>query len=103
MVNSSNLKAPPPLNYRQLSHSLSNIQTKHSRTQIAIMKQLTLDPKKKQAPTRDHAHFPSHLPDAKEVKVSPASTGGENASLFFIGTATTIMYVPPARFHSIIY
>ncbi|KAF2279050.1 Metallo-hydrolase/oxidoreductase [Westerdykella ornata] len=55
------------------------------------MKQLTLDPSQKQPPTRDHKDFPSHLPDAKEIKVSPASTGGENAGLFFIGTATTII------------
>ncbi|KAF2747679.1 Metallo-hydrolase/oxidoreductase [Sporormia fimetaria CBS 119925] len=55
------------------------------------MKQITLDPSNKVPPTRDHKDFPSHLPDAKEVKVSPKSTGGEDASLFFVGTATTII------------
>jgi hypothetical protein len=57
------------------------------------MKQLILDPTVKQPPTRDHNVFPERLPDAKEVKASPKSTGGENASLFFVGTATTILYV----------
>jgi len=55
------------------------------------MKHLTLDPTHHQAPTRDHQHFPNQLPDAKETKLSPSNAGGENASLFFVGTATTVL------------
>lgn len=60
------------------------------------MPSLLLDPSKTEAPTRDHpqgqhAH-PSALPAAKETKVTPAgSSGNENASIFFVGTATTIL------------
>jgi len=57
------------------------------------MKRLSLDPRHHQAPTRDHASFPDHLPDAKETKLAPTNAGGENASLYFIGTATTVLYV----------
>ncbi|KAF2201836.1 Metallo-hydrolase/oxidoreductase [Delitschia confertaspora ATCC 74209] len=55
------------------------------------MKQLSLDPTHHQPPTRDHKDFPNSLPDAKEIKVAPTSAGGENASIFFIGTATTVL------------
>jgi hypothetical protein len=60
------------------------------------MKHLIIDPQNSKAPTRDlpaghtHAHA---LPQAKETKVHPTASGGENASLFFVGTATTILYV----------
>jgi hypothetical protein len=30
-----------------------------------------------------------------EVKVHPSGSGGENASIFFVGTATTILYDVP--------
>ncbi|KAL8796424.1 MAG: hypothetical protein Q9195_001331 [Heterodermia aff. obscurata] len=46
-----------------------------------------------QAPTRDlpsGAQVPSSLPDAKETKLHPRGTGSVNASLLFVGTATTI-------------
>lgn len=54
--------------------------------------QLTLDPSKPKPPTRDHDLFPESLPQAKETKVHPTSSdGGENASIYFVGTATTIL------------
>lgn len=52
---------------------------------------LVLDPSHAEAPTRDHQSYPSNLPDAKETKVHPTNAGGENASLYFVGTATTIL------------
>ncbi|TKA65648.1 hypothetical protein B0A49_04683 [Cryomyces minteri] len=60
------------------------------------MKHLSIDPSKTEAPTRDHPHgqqHPESLPEAKEIKAHPtgAGAGGENASLFFVGTATTIL------------
>lgn len=62
------------------------------------MKSLLIDPSQKQSPTRDHDHHHGHehphsMPDAKEKKIHPqGSKGTENASLFFVGTATTILY-----------
>jgi hypothetical protein len=59
------------------------------------MKSLTIDPKKEQAPTRDFPPdkiLPEELPPPKEINVHPSKAGGENASLFFVGTATTILY-----------
>lgn len=60
-----------------------------------IMKFLTIDPKKEpSAPTRDFPSsktLPENLPLAKEVNVHPTKSGSENASLFFVGTATTIL------------
>lgn len=59
------------------------------------MKFLTIDPKKEpSAPTRDFPStktLPENLPLAKEVNVHPTKSGSENASLFFVGTATTIL------------
>ncbi|TVY46855.1 UPF0173 metal-dependent hydrolase [Lachnellula occidentalis] len=54
---------------------------------------LVLDPSTSLPPTRDHsdAAIPPSLPDAKEVKVHPTISGSENASLYFVGTATTIL------------
>lgn len=61
------------------------------------IQRLTLDPKQVQPPTRDlpsGRSFPNNLPDAKEVKVhSRGSDGTENASLYFVGTAMTILSV----------
>lgn len=59
------------------------------------MKHLTIDPSKEAHATRDQPQgqaLASALPDAKETKVHPSSGGGENASLLFVGTATTILY-----------
>jgi len=55
------------------------------------MKHLTLNPAVSKPPTRDHESFPDSLPDAKEQKIHPTKAGHENASLFFVGTATTIL------------
>lgn len=58
------------------------------------MKHLTIDPSNRQAPTRDHASadkLSDSLPNFKETKLHPSNAGGENASLFFVGTATTIL------------
>lgn len=58
------------------------------------MQHLTLDPSDNQPATRDHpGHAPAatSLPEPKEVHVHPTAAGGENASIFFVGTATTIL------------
>lgn len=59
-----------------------------------MMKHLIIDPSNPQAPTRDLPNgkqvAPS-LPEAKETIVHPSNAGGENASLLFVGTATTIL------------
>lgn len=52
---------------------------------------LQLDPSKPTAPTRDHGAFPESIPQAKETKTHPSKAGDENASLYFIGTATTVL------------
>lgn len=60
-------------------------------------KHLTLDPSRSVAPTRDHPQGehgnPANLPEAKETKIHPSgdATADKNASLMFIGTATTIL------------
>ncbi|KAF2211939.1 hypothetical protein CERZMDRAFT_42233 [Cercospora zeae-maydis SCOH1-5] len=51
-----------------------------------------LDPSKPKAPTRDNAEFPASMPQAKQTQTHPSKTGGEdNASVYFIGTATTVI------------
>lgn len=57
------------------------------------MKHLTLKPALASAPTKEHTSIPASLPDAKETKIHPtnAPSASTNASLFFIGTATTII------------
>ncbi|KAL2009679.1 hypothetical protein VTN00DRAFT_5486 [Thermoascus crustaceus] len=58
------------------------------------MQHLTLDPQTVQPPTRDlpsTKSLPADLPPAKQVKLHPERSGGENASLYFVGTATTIL------------
>lgn len=67
------------------------------------MKSLTINTTKpKLPPTRDlHTHdkkLPESLPEAKEVKVHPTNSGSENASLYFVGTATCLMYVSAGSF-----
>ena len=56
---------------------------------------ITLHPSNNKPPIRnataDHSH-PDDLPPAKETKVKPTGvTNAENASLYFVGTATTIL------------
>jgi len=60
-------------------------------SKVNMTKNLVLDPSHAEAPTRDHQNYPSSLPEAKETKVHPTNAGGENASLYFVGTATTIL------------
>ncbi|RMJ21069.1 hypothetical protein PHISP_08062 [Aspergillus sp. HF37] len=59
------------------------------------MQHFSIDPRNVQPPTRDlpsTAKVAPRLPDAKEVKGHPAKAGGEeNASIYFVGTATTIL------------
>ena len=58
------------------------------------MKHLTIDPSAAIPPTRDYpsdAKLPESLPHATETKLHPSNAGGENASLLFVGTATTIL------------
>lgn len=53
---------------------------------------IALDPTVSEPPTRDAPQpTPSDLPAAKETKLHPQNAGAENASLKFIGTATTIL------------
>ncbi len=61
-----------------------------------------LDPTNEVHPTRDHPPdkpFKESLPPAKEAKVHPSKAGEENARIFFIGTATTILYVSFSIIH----
>ncbi|PVH85268.1 Metallo-hydrolase/oxidoreductase [Cadophora sp. DSE1049] len=60
---------------------------------MSSAQRLVLDPSKPLPPTRDatNAAVPPALPEAKEVKVHPATAGFENASLYFVGNATTIL------------
>ncbi|KAL8710554.1 MAG: hypothetical protein Q9225_007270 [Loekoesia sp. 1 TL-2023] len=60
------------------------------------MKHITINPNNEVHATRDHPQgqaLASALPEAKETKVHPSNAGGddENASLLFVGTATTIL------------
>jgi hypothetical protein len=55
------------------------------------MQRLTLNPTKRLPPTRDNVTHPTSLPTAQETKLNPHTPGGENASIYFVGTATTIL------------
>lgn len=73
------------------------------------MQHLTLDPKATQPPTRNPTKpLPERLPEAKQVKVHPrqqvtdgvgVTDGGDgnNASIYFVGTATVIMFFSLSR------
>lgn len=61
---------------------------------FTIMQRISIEPST-QAPIRDLpplTHTPLQLPTAKATKLHP-SEPDTNASLFFVGTATTIMFV----------
>jgi len=59
---------------------------------MASLQHVVLDPVVDEAPTRDHpSTHPTSLPVAKESKTAPVGTGAENASIYFVGTATTIL------------
>lgn len=58
------------------------------------MKTLLINPQDEQAPTRDRQHdddLPVALPNAQRTLQHPSRPGEENASIFFVGTATTIL------------
>ncbi|KAK3670112.1 hypothetical protein LTR78_010052 [Recurvomyces mirabilis] len=58
----------------------------------AIKYSLTLDPSISKSATRDHPQPAASLPEAKKTNITPrGSNGDENASIYFIGTATTIL------------
>ncbi|KIR52007.1 lactamase [Cryptococcus gattii Ru294] len=52
---------------------------------------IVINPATTKPPTRDNANPPTHLPVAKTEKQHPSKAGGENASVYFVGTATTIL------------
>lgn len=55
------------------------------------MANLILTSESNEPPTRDHTH-PESLPAAQNVKHHPTkASNSENASIYFIGTATTIL------------
>lgn len=63
---------------------------------MTSVKHLVLDPLTAEPPLRDESKpvgegFPLSLPDAKETKFHPAGGDAGNASIFFVGTATTIL------------
>jgi L-ascorbate metabolism protein UlaG (beta-lactamase superfamily) len=57
------------------------------------MKRLQITPNSSGPPTKLDTTVPASLPDAKETKIHPqnAPDDATNASLFFVGTATTIL------------
>jgi L-ascorbate metabolism protein UlaG (beta-lactamase superfamily) len=57
------------------------------------MKRLSIKPSTSGPPTKNHTSIPASLPDAKETKLHPSNAPDDstNASLFFVGTATTII------------
>lgn len=60
------------------------------------MQHLTLDPAQDEPATRDDpapSTAAKSLPEPKAIHVHPTAAGGENASIFFVGTATTILFV----------
>ena len=57
------------------------------------MQDITINPASTKPPTRDNPQPASRLPEAKEEKQHPSKAGSENASVYFIGTATTILWV----------
>ena len=59
-------------------------------------KHIRIDPDEAAEPTRDrattHGPQPGSLPNAKVSAIHPTKAAGdENASLYFVGTATTIL------------
>lgn len=62
---------------------------------MAASQRIIINPIKPLPATRDflsyHDVMPQYLPSAQATKVHPENAGGENASLFFVGTATVIL------------
>jgi hypothetical protein len=55
------------------------------------LRHLHLDPTVNEAPTTIQEHAASSLPPAKEIKTHPTRDESANASIFFVGTATTTL------------
>jgi len=58
------------------------------------MVHITVDPSNNLGPLKGKSELPRNaMPGAKEVKAHPdlSKTGQENASIFFVGTATTVL------------
>lgn len=60
----------------------------------SLLQRIIVDPDNAQAATRDGvaADVPKSLPTPKASNRHPSDPGGENGSVYFVGTATTIMY-----------
>jgi len=60
---------------------------------MAHPERLTLDPAQSLPPTRDHPDgvIPQAMPVAKETRQQPTIPGVEDAGLYFVGNATTIL------------
>jgi hypothetical protein len=58
---------------------------------MSSLQRLVLDPSVNEPPTRDHDHHATSLPTAKVTQVHPTKSGAENASILFVGNATTIL------------
>lgn len=58
-----------------------------------MMEHIQIIPNRSGPPTKLDTSVPASLPDAKETKIHPANApdSSANASLFFVGTATTIL------------
>jgi hypothetical protein len=68
-----------------------------------IMQGIFIDPTVQQPPTRDLPRavvLPDTLPTPKETKHHPTDGGNENASVFFVGNATVIMFVELTSFRN---
>lgn len=73
-------------------------------TYLYTMKRISIDPTRNHPPARDlplQTSAPVQLPPAKATKLTPSKSGEENATLFFMGTATTIMCVHISKFVSV--
>jgi hypothetical protein len=82
-----------------ISYTISSLTT-----QFITMKSISIDPQRKDPPTRDlplPLSTPVRLPAAKVTKQHPTRPGNENGAVFFVGTATTIMFVPLQHFQNI--
>ncbi|KAL2847514.1 beta-lactamase superfamily domain-containing protein [Aspergillus pseudoustus] len=57
------------------------------------MQHISIDPSNVHPPTRDGSveELSQSLPSAKASRTHPSKSGGENASIYFVGTATTIL------------
>ncbi|KAI0367482.1 Metallo-hydrolase/oxidoreductase [Pilatotrama ljubarskyi] len=57
---------------------------------VTVVTNLSIDTNDARAPTKD-TQVPGPAPEPKALKVHPTTPGGENATLTFVGTATTLL------------